>query len=823
MDVQLRDRMRAWRESEAELKWTGTFWEYFDRVREDPRLGRLSHARIYDLIAEAGVEEHPDGPRYLFFDRDLFGLERTLEQLVEYFHSAARRLEVRKRILLLMGPVGGGKSTLVTLLKRGLEQYSRTSAGALYAIQGCPMHEEPLHLIPAPLRADLEREYGLYVEGDLCPVCQHRLETEWGGDIDQVPVERLALDEKHRVGIGTFAPSDPKSQDIAELTGSIDLATVGEYGSESDPRAYRFDGELNIANRGLMEFIELLKSDEKFLYGLLTLSQEQIPHSPTGPREPSGLSPLVGRGFAATTSPVAATRVAGCGRFGWVGGGGWTAGDGAGPPSGRSTRRRLGRTPLQMAGRVVRDVVRWARGRIGRQQAGTFKRPHVAPVHSLHQRGRDRAGHGRSHDVKPCGGDTTHHPRAGLARIRTCHVGARRTRWVRPRHTNHLRRGYATRPARCPRDQPRSPAAGSVSLGDTVRLRTAGKGWEAVSEAVRTPSRGRRLPPIGRRARVRARIDRLIKMVVREHSPGRPGRLVARSSLSAANGARQPALGTTCKHAAVATRLVRRREWWLGAGHVGTAALPRRQAEPRLHRRAAQPRRSWLMKCGATPAEMIGGSARHTPRIPPPMVGRVWSLTSRGPSVGPRRPGAWWDRTMAALGAGRWPPRAAAGHALAALLRVDDRLTDGAGFHLRCPVSPQTGQELLELPFGITGNFEPFSGPELSQPIIDGLVLRHASASAPGRNGFDFLHAHGDHPFRLGVPRDYATNSGLRTGPRARKTFAAMEAVPWAAAPPESLGLRSPQVEKCARLSSRCMCRSASGETDVNRRAGRCQ
>ena len=173
----LQERLRRWRAQEAELRWTGTFWEYFDRVRENPRLARLSHARVYDLIADAGVEEGSDGPRYLFFTDDLFGLERTLSQLVDYFHSAARRLEVRKQILLLMGPVGGGKSTLVTLLKRGLESYSRTPQGALYTIVGCPMHEEPLHLIPGPLRGELAAEYGLYIEGDLCPVCQHRLET----------------------------------------------------------------------------------------------------------------------------------------------------------------------------------------------------------------------------------------------------------------------------------------------------------------------------------------------------------------------------------------------------------------------------------------------------------------------------------------------------------------------------------------------------------------------------------------------------------------------------------------------------------------------
>lgn len=278
--MDLRERLLQLRQDEALLHWHGTFWEYLEMVRENPKLARLSHARIYDMIAEQGTIGEGEQRRFRFFEDELFGLDHTLEQLVDYLHSAARRLEVRKRILLLMGPVGGGKSTMVTLLKRGLEAYTRTSGGALYALEDCPMHEEPLHLIPEPLRAELEQEYGVYVEGELCPVCQHRLEHEWGGRIEEVPVERLVFSEKHRVGIGTFAPSDPKSQDIAELTGSIDLATIGAYGSESDPRAFRFDGELNIANRGLMEFIELLKSDEKFLYGLLTLSQEQRATSP---------------------------------------------------------------------------------------------------------------------------------------------------------------------------------------------------------------------------------------------------------------------------------------------------------------------------------------------------------------------------------------------------------------------------------------------------------------------------------------------------------------------------------------------------------------
>ena len=191
----------------------------------------------------------------------------------EYFHSAARRLDVRKRILLLMGPVSGGKSTLVTMLKRGLEKHSRTDRGGI-------RHRR----LPDAGRAAASDSDGAKTgdregarrpnRGNLCPACQLRLKTEYGGDIEKVEVERILISEENRVGIGTFSPSDPKSQDIADLTGSIDFSTITEYGSESDPRAYRFDGELNKANRGLMEFQEMLKCDEKFLWNLLSLTQE---------------------------------------------------------------------------------------------------------------------------------------------------------------------------------------------------------------------------------------------------------------------------------------------------------------------------------------------------------------------------------------------------------------------------------------------------------------------------------------------------------------------------------------------------------------------
>lgn len=268
-------KIEKYREEEQRLKWEGTFADYLEIIKENPLVAQSAHSRVFNMIKDSGIEEDDGKKTYSFFSRELFGLEESLERLVEeYFHPAAKRLDVRKRILLLMGPVSGGKSTLVTMLKKGLEAYSLTDNGAVYAIKGCPMHEDPLHLIPHHLRDDFYREYGIRIEGSLSPLNVMRLEEEYGGRIEDVKVERIFFSEDKRTGIGTFSPSDPKSQDIADLTGSIDFSTIAEYGSESDPRAYRFDGELNKANRGMMEFQEMLKCDEKFLWHLLSLTQE---------------------------------------------------------------------------------------------------------------------------------------------------------------------------------------------------------------------------------------------------------------------------------------------------------------------------------------------------------------------------------------------------------------------------------------------------------------------------------------------------------------------------------------------------------------------
>ncbi|MDA8200542.1 MAG: protein prkA [Thermaerobacter sp.] len=259
------------------LGWSGTLAQYLDVVADRPELADDAHTRLYRMIHAAGrrASDRAGQSAWTFFDRDLYGLDAAVDTLVEeYLHSAALGLETRRRLLLLVGPVGGGKSTLVWLLKRGLEAWTATDAGAVYGIAGCPMQEDPLHLLPPALRADWARRLGRRPAGELCPRCRLALEHEYAGRYLDMPVTRVVFSEANRLGIGTFVPSDPKSQDVAELTGSLDFSTITQYGSESDPRAFRFDGELYRANRGVMEFQEMLKLDERFLYQLLGLAQE---------------------------------------------------------------------------------------------------------------------------------------------------------------------------------------------------------------------------------------------------------------------------------------------------------------------------------------------------------------------------------------------------------------------------------------------------------------------------------------------------------------------------------------------------------------------
>jgi serine protein kinase len=303
-----------------DLHWEGSFEDYLSIVRERPEVTRTAFQRAYDMILSYGEEEYLDNKkrlvRYPFFQDPIdqgkdaiFGLDIPLMRLVHVLRAAAQGYGPERRVILLHGPVGSSKSTIARLLKKGIEHYSRTPAGALYTYEWinlketgiageedvfpCPMHEEPLRLIPPEWRADAARELNLgddrtridrNIKGDLNPasrfIFKHLLDRhkgDWGAMVKQhVRVKRLLLSEQDRVGIGTFQPKDEKNQDSTELTGDINYRKIAEYGSDSDPRAFNFDGEFNVANRGIIEFVEVLKLDVAFLYDLLGATQEHM-------------------------------------------------------------------------------------------------------------------------------------------------------------------------------------------------------------------------------------------------------------------------------------------------------------------------------------------------------------------------------------------------------------------------------------------------------------------------------------------------------------------------------------------------------------------
>ncbi len=264
-------------QSEADrYSWEGTFEEYLRLVVSDPLKSRLSHAYIYDAIVSNGSDATPQGVRtYGLFQDQIFGLEEPLDRIAQYFAASAQRFEVRKRILLLLGPPASGKSTVVDLIKRAMEAHSRTDKGAVYAIKGCPMQEEPLHLIPKRLRPQIYDQYGIYVEGDLCPRCRYLVRTEYQGRYADVPVERVTFSEQEAIGIGCFVANNPNPSDSSLLVGSVNTDQLEGDRLEVAGKAFRLDGEFNVANRGMIELIEMFKADKHLLTALLGLAQEQ--------------------------------------------------------------------------------------------------------------------------------------------------------------------------------------------------------------------------------------------------------------------------------------------------------------------------------------------------------------------------------------------------------------------------------------------------------------------------------------------------------------------------------------------------------------------
>ncbi|WP_058952933.1 PrkA family serine protein kinase [Clostridium tyrobutyricum] len=276
------------RESRKKEEFEGTFLEYLQLVKNNPDIVKLAHKRMYDIIINKGykVLKPEDNPRikklygnepikrYNFFKNEFFGIDRVLMKLVNYFHSAAMKGEESRQVLYLVGPVGAGKSSLVDSIKKALE-----TAESIYSLKGCPIREEPLHLIPKHLRTEFEKKLGVKIEGDLCPVCKYRLKHQYDGKYENFPVVTTDFSIRSRKGIGVVPPVDPNNQDTSVLTGSVDISKMDMY-PEDDPRIFSLNGAFNVGNRGIVEFIEVFKNDVEYLHTIITATQEKSVPSP---------------------------------------------------------------------------------------------------------------------------------------------------------------------------------------------------------------------------------------------------------------------------------------------------------------------------------------------------------------------------------------------------------------------------------------------------------------------------------------------------------------------------------------------------------------
>ena len=273
------DSLNRFSKEHRAQRWEGTLAEFLTHIlpTRPATFTRTSHEYIWDMLLWHGRDAEGDDVQKAreLFKRELFGVDAPLRRVVDYFKAAAAGSDVGRRLLLLLGPPSGGKSTLAILLKRGLEEYSRTDEGALYAIKGSPLRESPLNVIPTSLRSEFRDAYGVSISGEISPWARDYIDRECEGDYLRMPVERIFLSEAARCGIGTYAPHDPSTADIADLVGSGDLSKVAHVGDEGDPRAWSWSGAVYAASRGVLEMIEILKVKREFLYLLLTMTQEK--------------------------------------------------------------------------------------------------------------------------------------------------------------------------------------------------------------------------------------------------------------------------------------------------------------------------------------------------------------------------------------------------------------------------------------------------------------------------------------------------------------------------------------------------------------------
>jgi len=237
-----------------------TIAEYLREARGDRRLRRTTHHYISDMIEHYGRDRVFEG---------VYGMEKQLDDIVAYFRAHSMSME--RRLLLLVGPQGSGKSMTVDRLKRKLEDYSRTADGALYAVEGCPFHQHPFDLVPL----DVREEHGIFwhEEAVPCPVCDRSLARH--GSWRAVPVVRIYISARDKIGVAKHTPTDLRREDITNFVGNINFAMLKERGSTYDPDAYDFEGKIIWANRGILDWTEVFKSRRQLLSLLLELIQSK--------------------------------------------------------------------------------------------------------------------------------------------------------------------------------------------------------------------------------------------------------------------------------------------------------------------------------------------------------------------------------------------------------------------------------------------------------------------------------------------------------------------------------------------------------------------
>ena len=255
--------------------------QYLELCRKDPQAYATAAERMLAAIGEPELVDTRHDPRLsrIFANRiikrypafaEFYGMEDAIAQIVAFFRHAAQGLEERKQILYLLGPVGGGKSSIAERLKQLMERQP------VYALKGSPVNESPLGLFAPDQYGDvLESEYGIprrYLTGIMSPWAIKRLK-EFGGDIAQFRVVRIQPSVLKQVAIAKTEPGDENNQDISTLVGKVDIRKLDRY-SQDDPDAYSYSGGLCLANQGLLEFVEMFKAPIKMLHPLLTATQE---------------------------------------------------------------------------------------------------------------------------------------------------------------------------------------------------------------------------------------------------------------------------------------------------------------------------------------------------------------------------------------------------------------------------------------------------------------------------------------------------------------------------------------------------------------------